>query len=380
VFAGELRIGDIVLTNSDPDRLFVAKFNRDGSALWVVQTTERRSRLPESIGTDSSGNVYVAGSWQGSDLSDPSPYYGMLSNFLRKYDPDGNLLWERRSLRTIYTLGQSVWTVVDSSGNTIMLGGYNAKYPFGDTNPTSSDYIPKGFIAKYDSNGDVAWLKHDIEPTNAIVLGMALIRSGAFWLAGYHYVTTTNARAFLALYDNNGGVIKSLEGSGDADTYFYRVAADEVGNAYVTGRFDRGLTIGYTNIVGPVGHIVAKFDREGDLLWVYQVTNAPFLTAIAVDKAANVYVGGNAYGYSEYPYLLLKLNSTGVPLQFVPLQDSGLLSWSALADGFALESTEDVRQPTWTAIPTNMVVANAVSNTVVMPRNLPQQFFRLRRP
>jgi hypothetical protein len=103
------------------------------------------------------------------------------------------------------------------------------------------------------------------------------------------------------------------------------------------------------------------------------------LLAIAVDKAANVYVGssGTDFGYAN---VLLKLNSTGVPLQFVPLQNSALLSWSALADGFVPESAEDIRQPTWTAIPTNMVVANAYSNAVVVPRNLPQQFFRLRRP
>jgi len=172
-------------------------------------------------------------------------------------------------------------------------------------------------------------------------------------------------------------VINSLESRGDNDTYFYRVAADDVGNAYVTGAFGRGLTIGHTNIVAQGGSFVAKVDREGELLWVYQVPDAWPLLALTVDKAANVYVGGEGSGYT---YVVLKLNSTGVPLQFVPLQDSGLLSWSALADGFVLESAEDVRPPTWTTIPNNIVVANAVSNAVVVPRNLPQQFFRLRRP
>jgi hypothetical protein len=106
----------------------------------------------------------------------------------------------------------------------------------------------------------------------------------------------------------------------------------------MTGVFQGSLTLPGTNIVstGAQEAFVSKFDVTGTLQWVYQVTNRPVYTLISltVDHAANIYVVGSDFTSATR---LFKLSTTGVPLQFGASSNSLSLSWSALAEGFALE-------------------------------------------
>src|SRR5688572_6024139 len=155
-FIGNITIGNKTLTNdSNLDHLFLARFSTSGTLSWVVADTEVYiNYYPYSVAADSSGNVYVAGNRtlvQGPNFEDQS-------NFLRKYAPDGTLLWERRSLR--FGIGPRISAFVDRSDNVRLVGYYNAVYPYGSLIPDSSETRPQCFVAKHDSDGNVMWLKN----------------------------------------------------------------------------------------------------------------------------------------------------------------------------------------------------------------------------
>jgi hypothetical protein len=378
--------GGYPLTNSLTSfPLIVTKLDSTGTVLWTTQSTGKRLFDPQNIGSDAAGNVYVAGVWQGEQADDPSPYFGYPCNFLRKFDSGGRLMWERRSLRTFfYAGGKSVWAVVDAAGSTIMSAAYNSIYPFGETNPTQVNNIEsQPFLAKYDAEGNVTWLKH-IVTTNYGVGGvsLALDRTGAFWISGWQehsftldgtsFTMATNTRGFLAKLSHDGHVLIAIQSSIDSPVYFHGCATDEIGNVYVAGEFYGSLGLAGTNITGTYGSVVAKFSSAGALRWVYQITNSlMYFPDFQADIAGNVYLGTR--------HSILKLHTTGPPLYFSSDSSSPSLSWSVLAEHFTLETSPSLEESSWAAVPANSITTNSTWKTAVLPSSSERQFFRLRR-
>lgn len=79
-------------------RLFVLKLNGNGEYLWS-KSTYGGDFDTGSIASDSKGNVYVSGNWQGTTDFDPSPIEhfekakGNRDAFLLKLDPLGSFVW-----------------------------------------------------------------------------------------------------------------------------------------------------------------------------------------------------------------------------------------------------------------------------------------------
>ena len=378
-FTGNVTIGNETLTNdSGLDHLFLAKFSTSGTLSWAVADTEVYTNYyPYSVAADSSGNVYVAGNRtlvQGPNFEDQS-------NFLRKYGPDGALLWERRSLR--FGIGPRISAFVDRSDHVRLVGYYNAVYPYGTLVPDSSETRFQCFIAKHDPDGNVMWLKniatngHDFFQT-----GCAMDSQGCVWLAGEYgrnldlgevvlTNTTTTPRAFLAKIDSTGRTVAVVESGGNARAVFVRVATDAADNVYATSPgYWSGATIGYTNL--PRQYSIAKFDSQGSLHWLYGTHLLSDPIVLAVDSAANLYAAKQGS--------MLKLGSTGPPLHFVSQPGGVSLNWSSLAEGFRLEATLGLADSNWMPVATNTLRITPTSIEVTLPSTASRQFFRLHKP
>ncbi len=121
---------------ADAGGMFVAKYDDSGVQLWVRQMN---SVSGNAISVDGIGNAYITGAI-GVDM------------LLTKYDPDGNNLWVR-----------SIGSQGGGSGMDVSVDSLGSAYIIGHTFGTIGNYTNAGGhdlgIAKYDTDGNREWVK-----------------------------------------------------------------------------------------------------------------------------------------------------------------------------------------------------------------------------
>src|SRR5690606_30114672 len=105
--------------------------------------------------TDSQGNVYLAGDFNGSITFGSTVLTSSNSDgFLAKFDSDGNCQW---AVKFGGTGGDFCYGVaVDQLNNVFITGDFNGTASFGTTNLVSSGFTDL-FVAKLDSQGNWQW-------------------------------------------------------------------------------------------------------------------------------------------------------------------------------------------------------------------------------
>jgi len=195
-FTGTVNFGTTNLTAVGSLRdIFVAKYNRAGALLWIVQAGGVNADEGKGIGVDTNGHVYV-----GASLNlnfDGSENAGQLR--VMKYSGNGALLWQRDLPAEFYYFDFS--SVTDLGGHTWIFAGLHGDGVISGV-PVSATGAYDGLVAKYDPAGTLLWLKQ-------------------------------------------------IGGSGSA--IGHRVAVDVSGHAYLTGEFDGAASFGVTNLTGVGG-------------------------------------------------------------------------------------------------------------------------------
>ena len=90
--------GQEIPKHDDGGDIFVAKYDKEGSLLWIRQAGGSLEDRGTGIAVGPSGNVYVTGNFRGTATFpgfDPLVSSGDKDNFLAKYDSNGNLTWGR---------------------------------------------------------------------------------------------------------------------------------------------------------------------------------------------------------------------------------------------------------------------------------------------
>jgi hypothetical protein len=163
------------------------------------------------------------------------------------------------------------------------------------------------WVARYGTDGTLAWTRQLGSPSNDYVTGLAHhdAQAVALFVTGYTggslpgNVSAGGQDAFLARYDASGSRqwVRQL-GSSDAD-FAQAVATDAAGNSYVTG-YTSGTLPGQTSS-GRQDFFLAKYDGAGNRLWVRQWGSADNDQGrgVAVDAAGQVYVTGFTWARLE---------------------------------------------------------------------------------
>jgi len=157
-------------------------------------------------------------------------------------------------------------------------------------------------ILKYDSLGNIIWMKDFNIATGSNYLGIAAYKSR------YFYITYSNQdHSFgLSKFDTSGTLMWTRNISG----YYYEpfcLTLDSSGNVYVSGEIDFYAANCFT----------VKYNPQGDTLWraiYYPSTNGGAYTgrSISVDNQKNVYItGGISYLDFTYSYGTIKYDSLG---------------------------------------------------------------------
>lgn len=289
-FNGTVRSGKYELTSVGLSDLLLAKYDPLGNLLWIRQMGGTGNETPAEVAVDTEGNCYITGSFQNTaTIGESVTSLGGNEVFIAKYDPNGNIVWLRQAGGTGDDFRNGI--AVDAAGNAYVTGTFQGAASFG-TNTLSASGASSLFLVKYNSRGEIMWLT-------------------------------------------------GTKGGGSASAL---IALDRLGNIYLAGGFRGDVSFDHLNIPPADGSnygsdddiYIAKYDPSGQAIWIKTASatgGAAYATSVAVDAAGNSYITGvfrvGSATFGEYV-----LGALGKEDIFVAKYNSeGGLQWARQAGG-----------------------------------------------
>ena len=320
---------ETIMTAFGANDVFIAKYSPTGALVWVKQAGSQFTDRGQAIAVDASGNIFLTGSFGSVATFGPGEANettltasGLAEDvFVARYNSSGLLQWARRAGGTSTDNGFGI--AVDSLGNSYVTGIFSLSATFGPGEANQTTLVaPVGgnqdvFVAKYGSNGSLAWakraggLEHD--------RGLAVATDGAgnsyvtgsfrgnavFAPAEANEITLSSSGEediFVAKYGPTGALVWVKQPRGALTDIGLGIAADTLGNSYVTGYIRAETTFGFgeaNEITLPNTGIeevfVAKYNSNGLLQWARRVdgTSNDRGLGIALDGAGSSYITGS---------------------------------------------------------------------------------------
>ena len=348
-----------------------------------------------SIVTDVSGNVFVAGRFQNTVDFDPGTTTANLTSnysgksptntsdgFLAKYRPDGTFLWARRFGGTgVYDFAESV--VLDPAGNAYLAGSFQGTTTITGVNAGGATYSnnvlmdsggSKGgvsskaaaLVIKFDPAGGVSWAKQFGGEASAKDVAIDTNTSGdvvGVYVVG-DFLNTVDFNPNPNLTDNltSRGVMDNfvvkLNGAGNFEwatrggstgwDYSSGIAVGADGNTYVTGRFEGTAQFGSSPSIVSIGNadgFVAKLSSNGDWIWATRMGGADYDVVRDVSVLnSSVYITGAFFtasgGASFGPDTLI--GGGGQDAFISKLGSDGNFVWTKQFGGLGRQDATDV--------------------------------------
>ncbi len=311
---------------------FLTKYNSHGTKVYTKQMgVAGASTYGQSVATDASGNVYVAGYTNGA--LDGNTLTGLNDFFLTKYDSRGTKVYTRQmGVAGASTKGAS--TATDASGN-VYVAGYTSGGLDGNTISTNFDF----FLTKYDSSGTKVFTRMGGANSTTSGMSTATDANGNVYVAGTTVGLDGNTLTgiedfFLTKYDSAGTKVYTRQmGVAGLISYGDSVATDASGDVYVTGRS--------LDLASPPNRsgFLAKYDSSGTMVYFKQLVGAPytltFSRSVATDASSNVYVAGytsdgldgNTIPVNTLDFFLTKYDSSGTKLYTRQMGAAGTMTF-----------------------------------------------------
>jgi hypothetical protein len=187
-------------SNSTEYEIFVTKLDSSGNVIWAKSYGGMGDDLSNSIAIDNNGNVLIAGSFK-SDIirfnnltilnTDPNNNY--YDFFVAKISSAGDVIWVNKS--QYGNQNDFGWAIAtDKEGNAYATGSFNSdSLVFG--NYTLNNYgNHDAFLCKYDSLGNVCWVKSQKGMNSETGYSVAVDTSGNIYVTGgYTYSPGSSA-------------------------------------------------------------------------------------------------------------------------------------------------------------------------------------------
>ena len=283
------------------NKMFVAKYDTNGSFLWVKSVGGVFATWGSDLETDENGKIYITGSYyQSLDIDPSSNEYNLTSTglalFFSKYTENGDLLWAR-NIPNCTNLGEATDIDLSDDGDIYISGYFGNTLDF-DVGAGTYNLVPTTatdrYFAKYTNGGDFIW-------ANRI-----------------------DVNANFALESS-----RSIE-----------MAVDEQENLFIIGDFkgnvdfDAGTGIyQLTASAGDYSTFICKYDSNGLFLWAKMITDG-FCVAydIELDCAGNINLTG-VFSQADFDpgfenYLLQSLAPSAFMNFFAQYDDQGNFNWA----------------------------------------------------
>jgi fibronectin type 3 domain-containing protein len=278
--------------------LFIAKYSSAGSWVWSKTIGGAGYDQGNAIAADGSGNAFVTGyigaSSGGVDFGGGALVSaGLYDVFLAKYTSSGAFQWAKRFGGTGNDTGMAVAT--DSSGNVYVTGSFEGTANFGGSNLSSSG-LRDIFVAKYSATGTHLWSRKFGGSGDEVGYSLAVDTAGAVFLAGKFQGSVNFGGASLSSAGGDDIFLAKLSGAdgshvwskgmgGTSSDAALGVDVDGSGNAVLTGYFTGTVNLGGASLSGSgINVFVAKYSSAGAHVWSKQFGG--FDTQIANSVAA----------------------------------------------------------------------------------------------
>jgi hypothetical protein len=196
----------ILLTSAGSGDIFIAKYDQDGSLLWVRQAGGDDLDMGYCITTDDEGNTSVSGFFVGTATFEDTTLTSTFKDiFIAKYDVDGNLLQAIQAEGSGTDEGYGIAT--DGTGNTFLTGLFEGEASFGNIT-LDSDGEEDVFIAKFGP-GDATGVEEEINHTQSFNLSQNYPNPFNPQTTINYYLKTLS-EVQLTIYDIRGREIKTL--------------------------------------------------------------------------------------------------------------------------------------------------------------------------
>ena len=310
-----------------------------------------------ALTTDAKGNIFMTGEFFSSSVNFGNGVVltgagtsGNCDFFLTKFDEMGNAIWAKKGGGSLTDRGYGI--VFDNTGNLIVTGHYYGVATFDTVTRTSAGNLDV-FTAKYDTSGNIQWLREGKCGSQASARGIAYDNNGNTVVVGYFgsstaptgtfdniVLTTAGQRDIFLVKYNSSGVIQwgASAGGSNSGEEGKAVACDANGNSYITGMFVDTAAFGNTTLIGNGNSdiFIAKYNPQGVLVWAKSAggPNADIGYAIDVDDNGNLYVGGNIDSLATFGSTTIKVNADSMTDAFVAKYDTdGNFKWVILVGG-----------------------------------------------
>lgn len=299
------------------------------------------------LALDVSGNVYVSG-YSTETWGSPVTAYGGggVDGFAAKLDANGNLIWNT-------FLGgagndEAFGIALDGTGN-LYLAGYSDT-TWGSPVRAYSGFF-EGFAAKLDSNGNLVW--NTFLGSGGfgfdIARAVAVDGIGNVSVVGYSSATWGSpVRAFSGMMDifavkldSSGNLVWNTFLGGTATDYGKAVAADAIGNVYVTGSSDAAWGSPVLAYGGGTAAVAAKLDASGTVIWntFFGSSGSNSAEGVTVDGIGNVYVAGNSSATWGSPVGSFNGGEDAFAAKFDP---NGTLIWNSFIGSVSSDTGQAV--------------------------------------
>ena len=313
--------------------IFLAKFDADGNKVWAHGFGDTGRDYPWGMELDPNGGVVLGGIFYGTVDFDPgagnasitsNPAGFWVDGYLVKFNDNGEMQWVNH-LKTARNRNASHSAVlltmrgmdVDASGNLIIGGSlWDTVWFSPSTYIVSQTGLRDMFLAKYDPNGNLLWVKHFPAPSDQQITNLAVDSNGDIavtgWVigsvdldpgAGTNTMTSKGEMdPFVAKYDASGNHMWGFGlGSAGASEEGRGVSVDGSNNIYITGKirekvdFDPGSDSAFVSRGGLLDIYVAKYTPTGSLEWAFGLDGGTTEIGEDIDVQTNgdFVLGGN---------------------------------------------------------------------------------------
>lgn len=331
----------ITLTCIGDNNIFLAKYALDGNLLWARSAGYVYSDKGLSVANDAAGNVFICGYFTDSTKFNGTviPGYGGRDIYVAKYDASGTFQWIQKAGSPGRDEAKAV--KCDAAGNVYICGMYSNNALFGTQTFTCPPGYFESFLAKYDTNGNLQWVKKGGGDFDDVAWGLTIDSQNKIYIAGEFIgygvfgalnVTTAGAAdIFVACYDANGTEQWIQRGGGTYPDRARGIGTDG-SNLFITGQYGYTATFGTSTVVSPDSSdiFISAMDNAGTFLWTSVVTGTADAVeplgyesgnGICAEASGNVYATGSILdggsfgphtvtGYTRTDAFVTKLNAT----------------------------------------------------------------------